>query len=58
MGHIGRIGSYWGRIEAYWGVLGRICKIGRNHSASMNKYLNDNLILGDSLEFFGGDELH
>ena len=32
----------------------RFCKIGRNHSASMNKYLKDNLILGDSLEMFFG----
>ena len=30
------------------------CKIGRNHSASLNKYLKDNLILGDSLEIFFG----
>ena len=28
----------------------RFCKIERNHSASMNKYLKDNLILGDWLE--------
>ena len=28
----------------------RFCNIGRNHEASMNEYLKNNLILGDSLE--------
>ena len=57
MGHIGRIGAYWGVLR-HIGGIGAYLQNWMNHSASMNKYLNDNLILGDSLEFFWGDELH